>query len=97
MNKEELVNEISGITGFTKKDCLLFVDVFCDVVGEALKRGERVKIHNFGAFQVKECKARTGKNFVENTSHPIPPKRVPGFTPGDGLRKIVQGDCHDCD
>ncbi len=91
MTKEELIGEIAGYTGFTKKDCALFVDVFCDVVSEALEKGDRVKIVDFGVFEVKECKARTGKNFAKNTTHPIPPKRIPSFIPGEGLKQIVGG------
>lgn len=93
MTKEELVGEIACRTGFTKKDCLLFVNVFCEVVGEELGRGERVKIVDLGVFEVKERKARTGKNFVKNTTHPIPPKRVPCFIPGERLKQIVGGAC----
>lgn len=95
MTKEELVSEIAGCTGFTKKDCLLFIDVFCDVIGEALERGDRVKIVDFGVFEVKERKARTGKNFAKNTKHPIPPKKVPSFVPGEGLKQVVGGAVYD--
>lgn len=95
MTKEDLVDEIAGATGFTKKDCLLFVDAFCGVIGEALERGDRVKIVNFGAFEVKESKARTGKNFATNTKFPIAPRKVPAFIPGEGLKELVGGTRHD--
>lgn len=91
MTKEELVNEISSRTGFTKKDCLLFLDVFCDTIEDSLSKGERVKIVDFGVFDVKVRKSRTGKNFFENTTLPIPSKKIPTFTPGEGLKSIVGG------
>lgn len=91
MTKKELVNEIAGYTGFTKKDCMLFVDVFCNVISKALEHGERVKIANFGVFEVKEYKARTGNNFVKNTTCLIPPKKVPSFTAGEGLKQAIGG------
>lgn len=91
MTKEELVNEIAFNTGFTKKDCLLFVDVFCGVVGEALERGERVKIVDFGVFETKEIKPRKGRDFNHNTTCQIPAKRVPAFIPGMGLKEMVGG------
>lgn len=90
MTKEELISEIAERTGFTKKDCMLFVDVFCDTVGEALSNGDRVKIVNFGIFEVKETKPRQGKNFISNTTYPIPPRRVPAFIPGVGLKEVVK-------
>lgn len=92
MNKEELVDAISIQTGFTKKDCLVFVDAFCDVVGNTLNRGDRVKIVNFGVFEVKLGKARTGKNFATNTTYPIPPRKIPAFIPGAGLKEAVGGE-----
>lgn len=92
MTKKELVDEISYSTGYTKKDCLYFIDAFCEVIGSALKNGERVKIEGFGAFDVKEVKGRVGKNFASNKPMPIPDKRVPVFTPGLLLKDIVGGD-----
>lgn len=91
MTKEELVAEIAYHTGFTKKDCQLFLDTFCGVVAESLERGEAVKIVNFGIFNVKECKARSGKNFASNTIQPIPSRKVPAFIPGVGLKEMVGG------
>ena len=91
MTKKELVDEIACNTGYTKKDCLFFIDTFCEVIGEALKTGERVKIEGFGAFDVKEVKGRVGKNFADNKPLPIPDKRVPVFTPGAILKEIVGG------
>lgn len=94
MTKKELVDEIAVNTGFTKKDCLFFIDTFCEVIGKALKSGERVKIENFGAFDVKEVKGRVGKNFTDNKPLPIPDKKIPVFTPGMMLKDIVGGgDC----
>ena len=92
MTKKELVDELSCSTGYTKKDCLFFIDTFCEVVGEALKNGERVKIEGFGAFDVKEVKGRVGKNFANNKPMPIPDKKVPVFSPGVILKNIVGGD-----
>lgn len=92
MTKKELVDELACNTGYTKKDCLFFIDTFCEVVGEALKNGERVKIEGFGAFDVKEVKGRVGKNFANNKPMPIPDKKVPVFSPGVILKNIVGGD-----
>lgn len=94
MTKEELVNEIAFNTGFTKKDCMLFVDVFCGVVGKALEDGDRVKIVDFGVFETKEVKPRKGRDFNNNTTCQIPARRVPVFIPGAGLKETVGGMQH---
>lgn len=97
MIKEELVEEIAGRTGFSKKDCMIFLDVFCDTVADSIGQGEQVKIVNFGVFKVKEGKARTGKNFASNTSYPIPPRNNVVFIPGNRLKSAAGGaDLGDC-
>lgn len=96
MNKEDLINAIAERTGYTKKDCLLFIDVFCDVICEALRNGDRVKIVNFGVFDVKKAKPRTGKNFFDNTALPIPARKVPTFIPGEGLKRATGGEPDVC-
>lgn len=95
MNKEELINELAAYTGYTKKDCQFFLDAFCDIVGAAMGRGERIKIVNFGSFVVKKSKERAGKNFADNSVHVIPARNVPAFIPGERLKKIVGGASHD--
>lgn len=92
MNKKELIHKLADTTGFTQKDCRVFVDAFCDVVGDALKDGERVKIEGFGAFDVRTLKGRVGADFINNSRMMIPDKQVPYFTPGIFLRQIVGDD-----
>lgn len=91
MNKIELIDEISRRTGFTKRDCKLFVNVFCDTITDVLTSGDIVKIVNFGIFKVKEVKAKKGKYFANDTICQIPARRIPVFAPGTGLKEIVGG------
>lgn len=96
MNKEELIAEVACRTGFTKKDCMLLVDVFCDVIADSLGRGEQVKIVNFGVFKVKKSAQRTGRNFANSSTYPIPSRNVPIFVPGMKLKELIGGaDCGD--
>ena len=97
MNKKELISDIASRTGFTKKDCALFLETFCESVTASLSRGERVKIVNCGLFGVKKVAGRSGKNFFTNGVQPIPEKILPMFVPGDGLKKAVEGLHYDGD
>jgi DNA-binding protein HU-beta len=51
MIKSDLVEKIQDKTGMLKKDIALVVDAIFDVMTEALKKGDKVKITNFGTFE----------------------------------------------
>ncbi len=52
MNKAELVNEVSGKTGLSKKETQNVVDVLTETIGDTLAKGEKVTLVGFGTFQV---------------------------------------------
>jgi DNA-binding protein HU-beta len=54
LSKEELVSLVAEQTGLTKKLTLSVVDAVWDTVTAAVRRGEKVVIHNFGSFGVHE-------------------------------------------
>jgi len=60
MNKKELVNEVSGKVGITKKEVGNIVDATAEVIREALSKGEKVTLIGFGTFQVLKRKSRRG-------------------------------------
>lgn len=87
MNKAELVEEVSGKTGLTKKTSREVVDAITSVITDALARGERVTLVGFGTFQVMERKARRGRNPRTGRTIQIPAKKAPKFRPGKELRE----------
>jgi len=48
MNKQELVAQIAGKVGITKKDTANAVDAFIETVTDTLSRGEKVTLVGFG-------------------------------------------------
>lgn len=52
MNKAELIEEVAGKTGLTKKGVGIVLDAFIETVGGALSKGEKVTLVGFGTFQV---------------------------------------------
>ena len=90
MNKAELVEEVSGKTGLTKKASREAIDTTTSVITDALAREERVTLVGFGTFQVMERKARRGRNPQTGGTIQIPGKKVPRFRPGKGLREAVR-------
>lgn len=89
MNKTELVAAIAAKTGSTKKDADAMIGAFVDVVGDAMKKGEKVQLVGFGTFDVVKHKARTGRNPRTGEDIKISARTSPKFTPGKALKEKV--------
>ena len=56
-----------------------------------LKKGEKVQIVGFGAFEVKERPARKARNPKTGEEIQIGARRSPMFKPGKSLKEAVEG------
>ncbi len=90
MNKVELVSALADRTGLTKRDADRVVDAFCDVIEEALARGDKVSLVGFGTFEVRERQPRMGRNPQTGEQLQIPAARVPAFRAGKALKETVE-------
>lgn len=90
MNKAELVDEVAGKVGLTKKEAGDAVDAITSAISDTLAMNEKVTLVGFGTFQVMQRKARTGVNPQTRKPINIPAKKVPKFLPGRGLREKVK-------
>ncbi len=90
MNKAELVQEVANQTGLTKKTSREAVDAIISAITDCLGREEKVTLVDFGTFQVRERKARRGRNPQTGDEIQIPAKKVPKFKPGKALREKVK-------
>jgi integration host factor subunit beta len=66
-------------------DVELIVMTVFDQISAALARGQRVELRGFGAFIVKQRKARTGRNPRTREEVPVSAKAVPTFRVGKEL------------
>ena len=89
MNKAELISQVAEKTGLTKKDCERAVNAVVEVIEEALARGEKVSLVGFGTFEVRDRRARTGRNPQTGQSIHIPASKVPTFRPGKSLKANI--------
>jgi DNA-binding protein HU-beta len=62
MNKQDLIIAVVGKTGLDKKTVTLAVESTFEEIANALANGEKVSLHGFGAFEVRERAARQGVN-----------------------------------
>src|SRR6185436_10540594 len=90
MTKRDLVIRISNETGLVQQQVLDIVQRTLDYIAEAVARGEKVELRNFGVFEVKVRKARVGRNPNNpGTDVPIPQRAVVKFKPGKDMREDV--------
>ena len=89
MNKAELVAAVAAKTGDTKKAAEASVDAFVSAVKESLKKGEKVQLVGFGAFEVRKRAARKGRNPQTKEEIKIPASKAPVFKAGKQLKELV--------
>lgn len=90
MTKAELVNNVASATGATKKEAAVAVDTVFDSIAGGLKSGEKTTIVGFGTFNVKETKARTGRNPQTGKSIEIEAGKKVHFKVSKELKEAVQ-------
>lgn len=90
MNKAELITSMSEKSGLTKKDAEGALNAFIKSVEEALVEEEKVQLVGFGTFEVRERKAREGRN-PRNPQEKIqiPASKAPVFKAGKTLKETV--------
>ena len=89
MNKGDLVEKIAKDAAVTKRQAEAAFNSLIGGVMTSLKKGRKVTIVGFGTFSVAKRKARKGRNPQTGAPIKIAARKVPKFTPGKGLKKIV--------
>jgi len=90
LTKRDLVVRISNETGLVQQQVLDVVQKTLDYIADALAKGDKVELRNFGVFEVKVRKARVGRNpNAPETDVPIPQRAVVKFKAGKEMRADV--------
>ena len=90
ITKRDLVVRISNETGLTQQQVFDVVQKTLDAVTSDLAQGHTVVMRNFGTFEVRQTKAKVGRN-PRNPGQdvPIPPRAVVKFKPGKDMKEKV--------
>jgi len=86
MNKVDIITAIAKETGVTRKVADQAVALVFDAIADALASGEKVMIAGFGAFDVRDRPARTGRNPRTGEPVAVPASRAVGFKAGKALK-----------
>lgn len=89
MNKSHLVTYVADELGTSKLQAGRLVDTVLDGIKQGLRSDKAVTITGFGTFEVKERKARVGRNPHTGAPIAIEAGRRVGFRVGKGLKESV--------
>ncbi|MBI3182254.1 MAG: integration host factor subunit alpha [Myxococcales bacterium] len=89
MTKADIIEGVYEKVGFSKKESAEIVELVFDTLKETLERGDRIKISGFGNFQVRNKKARVGRNPQTGKEIEISARRVLTFRPSQVLKAAL--------
>jgi integration host factor subunit beta len=90
MTKSELIAALAADNPHLRaEDAETIVNTILNGIANALARGDRVELREFGTFTVRRRRARTGRNPRNGRAVPVAEKSVPFFKAGKGLRERV--------
>jgi DNA-binding protein HU-beta len=90
LNKADLIADVAAKTGAPKGTVGEVVDAVFDVMIDALKREDEVRIPNFGVFAVVATAARKARNPQTGEEVPVPAGKRPRFKPGKALKDALE-------
>jgi DNA-binding protein HU-beta len=88
MNKKQLVAKIATACNMGKSDAEKTFDKIQDIILDALKNDETVKIAGFGTYKVAKRQARTGRNPRTGESIQIAASQKVKFLPAKALKEM---------
>jgi DNA-binding protein HU-beta len=82
---------VTKVGGLTKRTAAEVIEATLDSITNALCDGSKVQITGFGTFEVRERKARTGRNPAKpGETIFIPAQKAPVFKAGKRLKDAVK-------
>ena len=92
MNKADLTEALASGAGIPKVRAASYINIITKAVQEALARGEKVTISDFGTFTVSQRREFTGHNPKNGQVMNVPARRIPVFRAGKGFKNTLNPD-----
>lgn len=89
LNKQELVAAVADTAGLAKTDASAAVDAVFEVIVDAMKRGDDVRLVGFGTFNVVHREQSTGRNPRTGAEIVIKAAKLPRFKAGRALKDAI--------
>lgn len=85
MNKQQLIQQVSGQTGIKRDKVRIVVESLLQIASGTLSENEPLTLKGFGSFSPWQQVERPGRNPKTGVSVPIPSRTSVKFKPGSGL------------
>lgn len=89
MNKTQLIDRLSEVSGESKKASESILNAFIETVTEELSNGGTVALIGFGTFSTSARSARQGRNPQTGEALEIKARTVANFKVGSQLKQAV--------
>ncbi|MBQ9833478.1 MAG: HU family DNA-binding protein [Clostridia bacterium] len=89
MNKTELIAAVAEKSALSKKDAEKAVSATLTAIVDALKKGDKVQLVGFGAFEVRTRPARKGHNPMTGAEIEIAESKAPAFKAGKAFKDAL--------
>lgn len=89
VTRADLAEAVYREIGLSRSESSSLVESVIDHIGDALTRGENVKLAGFGTFSLRDKSERMGRNPKTGEEVPITSRRVLVFKPSQVLRERV--------
>lgn len=91
LTKADLIQRVYQDHDLSKGQATRVVEAFLDIAKDTLRRGDDLLLSGFGKFNVKQKRARRGRNPQTGDELILAPRRVVTFKPSGILRKRING------
>lgn len=91
LTRAEIAEAINRNLGLSRAESLAMVESILRHMGDALARGENLKISGFGTFLLRDKGERVGRNPKTGVEVPITPRRVLTFRASQMLKDRIAG------
>ncbi len=89
MNKSQLIAELAKKMDISQREAKVIVDTVFEGLEEALIKGEKVELRDFGIFFVREHKEFSRKNPRTGKTIKVPRRRFPRFREAKALKEFI--------
>lgn len=89
MNKKEVITRMAKDSGITALQAAKAFSSMMEGIKSSLKNGQKVTFSGFGSFEIKERRARKGRNPKTGAEVAIPPRKRVKFNPSKSFKNSL--------
>ena len=90
ITRADISEAIYRVLGFSHSEAFKLIDSTLNLIVDALRKGETVKISNFATFMPHAKRERLGRNPKTGQEHPITPRTVISFKASSSFKTLLK-------